>query len=355
MIEKRIEAFRGLLKKNGIECALLTSDVNRNYMSGFTGNESYAIITADRAIFVTDSRYTEQAANQVANYEIIEYKGYFIDFFQDFIEKLNVKNIGFEDNYVPYNFYKSLSDRLKLDIIPLGDIVEGLRIIKDKEELSLIRHAASIADDAFDHMLSFIRAGMTEFQVGLELEFFMKKNGASALSFPSIVASGSRSSLPHGEATKKIINKGEFLTLDFGCVYEEYCSDMTRTLIIGEPDDKMIEIYETVLGAQKEALKFIKAGLTGAEVDKIARKYINDRGFGKYFGHGLGHGVGRLVHEGPYISFKGVEELKSGMVITDEPGIYIPSFGGVRIEDLLVVLDGGCEVFSKAPKDLIII
>ena len=196
---------------------------------------------------------------------------------------------------------------------------------------------------------------MTEREIGLELEFTMKKLGADALSFPSIIASGVRGALPHGQATDKIVSSGEMLTLDFGCVYEGYCSDMTRTIALGQPDDRMIEVYNVVLEAQEKALEAVKAGVTGAQLDKIARDIIKDNGYGEYFGHGLGHGVGRMVHEEPFISIRGDKPLREGMIITDEPGIYIPGIGGVRIEDLILVKEDGYELLSNSPKELICI
>lgn len=355
LYNKRIENLRRLMVKENLDGILLISDVNRNYMSGFTGNESYSIITANKAIFITDSRYTEQAKIETKDYEVIEYKGAFVDFLSDLVKNLNIKKLGFEDNIISYSTYNTYKNKLVSALIPIGNMIEEIRIIKDEVEIQCIRDAAEIADKAFTHMLSFIKLGMTEREVGLELEFFMKRNGATDLSFPSIVASGVRSSLPHGEATEKTIKNGEFLTLDFGCIYKDYCSDMTRTIVIGDPDDKMIDIYNVVLTAQKTALSYIKPGITGIDLDSVARNIIKESGYGDYFGHGLGHGVGREIHEAPYISFKGKHTLKKGMIITDEPGVYIPGFGGVRIEDLICVTDNGYEVISKSPKDLICI
>ncbi|MCY6483746.1 Xaa-Pro peptidase family protein [Clostridium aestuarii] len=355
MICMRIENIRKKMEKKGIDALLLVSDSNRNYMSGFTGNESFSVITLDRAIFITDSRYTQQAREEVKEYEISEYKGSFSDYLSKLAKELNINKLGFEDDIISYSQYLEYEEKLSCELVPIKGMVQELRIIKDNDEIKNIKKAASIADKAFKHMLTFIKASMSEKEVELELEFTMKKLGASGLSFTSIVASGVRSSLPHGTATDKIIQNGEFLTMDFGCVYNEYCSDMTRTLVIGEPNDKMKDMYEVVLAAQKKALKTIKPGLTGKEVDKVARDYIQSKGYGEYFGHGLGHGVGRVVHEMPRISPTGNEILKPGMVITDEPGVYIPNFGGLRIEDLILVTEEGCEILSKSPKELICI
>ncbi|MFL0196885.1 M24 family metallopeptidase [Clostridium sp. WILCCON 0269] len=357
MFKKRIEKLRKSMEKKGFDGILLVGDANRNYLSGFTGNESFAIITLDKAFFITDSRFTEQARQQVEDYEVLEYgKGVsFIDFLSDLLDKINVKKVGFEENILSYSQYNLYTSKLQCEFIPMNGIVEELRVIKDEFEIKAIQNAAVIADKAFEHIIKFIKCGMTEREIGLELEFYMKKLGAKDLSFPSIVASGVRSSLPHGEATDKVVNMGEFLTLDFGCIFDGYCSDMTRTVVIGEPTQKMMGIYDIVLEAQQLALKEYKPGIPASHVDGIARDYIAKKGYGQYFGHGLGHGVGREIHELPTISYKNKGELKVGMIVTDEPGIYIPDFGGVRIEDLLIVTENGGKVLSKSPKELLCI
>lgn len=355
MFEDRIEKLRRSMKSKDLDGVLLVGDSNRNYLSGFTGDESYSLITKNKLFFITDSRFTEQAKQQVKDYEVLEYgkSNPFVDFLSNLIDKENVKKLGFEENIVTYSQYESYNNKLKCELVPMNGMVEDIRTIKDDEELSIIKSAAEIADKAFSHMLDYIKVGMTERQVGLELEFCMKKLGASDLSFPSIVASGKRSSLPHGQATDKVLDEGDFLTLDFGCIYKGYCSDMTRTIVIGKPSDKMVEIYNTVLEAQEKALKEYRPGVKAADVDSVARNYIAEKGYGEYFGHSLGHGVGMDIHESPVIGYKNSEELKENMVVTDEPGIYIPDFGGARIEDLLIVTENGGEVLSKSPKQLI--
>lgn len=357
MFKKRIDKLRKAMDKYGIDGVLLVGDANRNYLSGFTGNESFSVITCDKAFFITDSRFTEQAVHQVKDYEVLEYgRGIsFIEFLDNLLNKIGIKRIGFEENVISYSEYNLYTSKLQCEFVPMNGIIEKLRIVKDEFEIQSIQRAADIADKAFEHIVKFIKCGMTEREIGLELEFYMKKLGARELSFPSIVASGTRSSLPHGEATDKAVNKGEFLTLDFGCIFDEYCSDMTRTVVIGEPTQKMLKIYNTVFEAQQLALKEYKPGISAAYVDSAARDYIEREGYGKYFGHGLGHGVGRQIHEAPTISFKNKGKLEKGMVVTDEPGIYIPDFGGVRIEDLLVVTEEGGKVLSRSQKELICI
>lgn len=352
MVNYRLKNFREELNKSGIDGAFIFSDVNRNYLSGFTGDESYIVVTQNEAIFLTDSRYIEQARNEVLEFEVRQYNGEILEYIKNLVRDLDIKNLGFEESFLTYTMYNSLSSMEGIQVTKLNGIVEKLRQIKDEQEIMRIEKAAFIADKAFCHMLEYIKPGMSEISVGLELEFFMRRMGASGLSFPSIVASGKRSSLPHGTATEKALENGDFLTLDFGCVYNGYCSDITRTVVIGKASEKQKEIYSIVLNANEEALKFIKPGITGEKLDSIARAIIIQNGYGENFGHSLGHGVGMVVHELPYISKKGKNPIEAGMVITDEPGIYIPDFGGVRIEDLVLVTNDGCRVLSGADKKL---
>lgn len=358
MYEQRILKLRSKMKEKEIDAAILIGDPNRNYMSGFKGDESFSIISKDKAIFMVDSRFIEQASNEVKDYVVVEYSKNgetLYSYLQKLVKELNIKKLGFEEDVVTYSRYKSIMQATNCELIPLDGMVEELRAAKNEDEIEIMQKAAAIADVAFSHMLEFIKIGMTEREIGIELEFTMKKLGASGLSFPSIVASGVRSSLPHGQATDKKISDGEFLTLDFGCVYKEYCSDMTRTVAIGSISAQMKKIYNIVLKAQMEALKAYKSGVTGKSVDKVARDIIKSYGYGDNFGHSLGHGVGRQIHEIPAISSKSDKVLISGMVVTDEPGIYISGFGGVRIEDILVITDEGSRVLSKSPKHLMCI
>jgi Xaa-Pro aminopeptidase len=350
----RVEKFREYFKTLNIDAALVYDDSNRNYLSGFTGDESYAFITMDKAYFITDSRFTEQAQMEVSDFEVLEYKGLIEDFIKQLVLENNIKYLGVEEDRMTLASFEKYGSKLSdTNIVKLNQTIEKIRTIKDESEIETIAKAAEIADKAFDHILGFIKPGMREIDVALEIEFFMRKQGASRLSFPTIAASGKRSSLPHGSASDKVIEQGDFLTLDYGCVYNGYCSDMTRTLVIGKASDKQKEIYNAVLDAQEAALRAVRPGMKCFDLDKIARDIITERGYGDKFGHGLGHGVGRLVHESPRVSFKSNEVLDAGMIITDEPGIYIPGFGGVRIEDLVLVTNDGYKVLSNSPKHLI--
>jgi len=350
----RIIKLRKLIREKEIDAVFAYSAANNRYLSGFTGSTGYTIVGSDNADFITDFRYMEQAHEQCKGYNIVIQKGNIFDEVNKIITDNKIKRLGIEEDFMTVEMFEELKSKLPgIELLPAKGIFNKLRIVKDNSEIENIRKAAEIADKAFAHILGYIKPGIAELEVALELEYFMKKQGASGLSFETIVASGVRSSMPHGEASEKIIQNGEFLTLDFGCVYNGYCSDMTRTVFIGKAGEKHRKIYNIVLEAQTEALKGIKPGVTGKSVDKIARDIITREGYGEYFGHGLGHGVGLLVHEGPRLSIMGEDILEPGMIVTDEPGIYIPDFGGVRIEDLVLVTEEGAEILSHSPKELI--
>jgi len=353
-LEKRLAVLREKLAANNLSAAFIYSKENRRYISGFTGSTGYVIVTADKAYFVTDFRYRDQAQQQCVGFEVIIHGSSLICQLKETLSNSNVKTLGIEEGTMTVAFYENLKSSLdNVELLPLKGIMDELRLYKDAEEIENIAKAAAIADDAFTHILSFIKPGIREVEVAVELEYFCKKHGAAEMSFDSIVASGVRSSLPHGVFSQKVINNGEFLTLDFGCVYNGYCSDMTRTVFVGKADEKQKKIYNTVLEAQQKALEQIKPGILGKEVDKIARDIITAAGYGENFGHGLGHGVGLAVHEEPRLSPLGERVLEANMVVTDEPGIYIAEYGGVRIEDLVLITEEGNRVLSKSPKHLI--
>lgn len=348
----RIEKLREFMAQRGLDSLFLLKPENRRYATGFTGTTGLVLLTRQRAMFFTDFRYMAQAKKQCVGYEILEVSREMS--FLDYMRTMRLGKMGFENTEMDVATYTHMRDSLpNTEFIALGNGLLEVRAVKDQNEIENIKKAASIADEAFEHILNFISPGMKENEVALELEIFMRRKGASALSFESIVASGLRSALPHGVATDKVIEHGDIVTMDYGCVYNGYCSDMTRTVIIGKANEKQKKIYNIVLEAQQRVIGKIFPGKTGQDLDLIARNYIDRRGYGSYFGHGLGHGVGLQIHELPNISVLGKEPLVSGMIITDEPGIYIPDFGGVRIEDLILVTDSGCEVLSKSTKDLI--
>ncbi len=333
------------------EAALISGYPNIFYYSGFTSGDAYLLISHDARFIITDSRYTIQAREQAKGFEILDIKYGFEKVFA----KTDAKYIGFEESIMSVMEYKRLRSKLKQnqDLVEMQSLINEQRKIKDEEEIKKIAEAEKIGDAAFDYVLKEIRSGRTEREIALLIEFFMKKQGASALSFDTIAASGKRSAMPHGVATDKVIENGDFLTLDFGCVFEGYCSDMTRTVVVGKASDRQREIYDIVLDAQNAAIKTIREGIPCSAVDAAARDVINNAGYGDKFGHGLGHSVGIEIHEAPSFAPKCSEAVQNGNVITVEPGIYIDGFGGVRIEDLIAIKNGAALNLTHSPKELI--
>ena len=353
-MEKRINMLKEKLKEQNIEAFLVTKNENVRYLSQFTGTSGKLLITQNDSIFITDFRYLDQAASQTDGCVIKEISSNFFEGFAELIKRKKIKNLSFESQDLNFKTYQKLKDKLELDSLnPVESLVENLRMIKDQTEMQKIKKAVEIADQGFQFLLDFIEAGKTEREIALELEFFMKRNGGEANAFDFIVASGKRGAMPHGVASNKTINKGELVTIDFGTVYQGYHSDMTRTVAVGEVAPELKQIYELVLTAQKQVIADIKAGMGCIEADKIARDIIAEAGYKDNFGHGLGHGIGLEIHEAPRLSYTSEDTLEAGMVVTDEPGIYVSDLGGVRIEDDLLITEDGCEVLNSAPKELI--
>lgn len=357
-MEKRLTGLRAAMSARGLEAYLVMRPENRRYLSGFTGSAGYLLVTHDDAILLTDFRYRSQAVEQAPHFRFVEISNALpIEAIQAEITSKKLKNIGFEKDYVNYAQYEAFAAGFTgFELIPSGGLVEELRAVKDESELAIMRQAAKIADDAFTHILGYLKPGISERDVALELEIFMRRQGAKSSAFDIIVASGKRSSLPHGVASDKILEKGDFVKLDFGAYYQGYNSDLTRTVVLGQPSDKQREIYSVVLEAQLHALANIKPGMTGKEADALARDIITAKGYGDHFGHSLGHGLGMVVHEQPNLSVRAAGQvLQPGNVVTVEPGIYLPELGGVRIEDDIVITETGNEVLTHSTKEFLII
>jgi len=355
-VNHRLEALRAKLSEQSLPALLVMKDPNRIYLSGFTGSSGILVVTAEAAVLITDGRYTEQATQQAAGFRVVIHTESMVASVKQTLAELGVSRVGFEKDHWTVSQYETWSKALApVELLGVEGLTESLRRVKDGEEIRRMRQAQAITDQAFRHILGFIQPGMKETDVALELEYTMKKLGAEDLAFETIAASGPRSALPHGRASDRVLENGDLLTLDFGCMYQGYCSDMTRTVMIGEPNDKQREIYDIVLQAQLAGVAAVGPGVSGRDVDRACREVITAHGYGEAFSHSTGHGVGLLIHEGPAASVRSEDILQPGMMVTIEPGIYIAGFGGVRIEDLVLVTESGHDVLGNSPKDLIIL
>ncbi|MGF7143451.1 Xaa-Pro aminopeptidase [Anaerotaenia torta] len=344
-----------ILQRLSLDAILISNGNNMRYISGFAGETGYLYISGSRHAVITDFRYTIQAELEAEGYEVITIgNGGYGETLNEVLQAEGVKRLGFEAEDMLFADYTRLKEKLKVqEMVPVGSEVTALRRIKTPRELEWIKKAEAIGDMVFTEILDYIKPGMTELEIAARIEYLLKVKGASGCSFPAIVASGVNSSMPHAVPSAKKVEAGDFLTMDFGCVYEGYCSDMTRTIVIGKASEKQKEVYNTVLKAQLAALDYIRAGVKGKEVDKIARDIIYQAGYEGCFGHGLGHSVGLYIHENPRLSMLEEDIIEAGMTETVEPGIYIKGFGGVRIEDLVVVTQDGHENFTFSEKKLI--
>ena len=353
-MQRRLERFDAKLAQSGLDALLVTGQKNIYYLTDFWGTNATVFITKNRRLFLTDSRYTLIAKQSVHGFDIIETKDPLKDIVK-IIEADKLETIGF-DNQVSFAYYQGLQAIFEgYTLSPQSNFMEELRMIKDEKELATIRKACSISDRAFTDVLDFIKPGQTtELQVANFLDFRMREYGASGISFESIIASGYRSAMPHGVASEKVIQSGETLTMDFGCYYNHYVSDMTRTIHIGDTTDEEREIYDIVLRSNQALIDAAKAGMTRRDYDKVARDVIVEVGYGDYFTHGIGHGIGLDIHEIPYFG-NSDETIEAGMVLTDEPGVYLADKYGVRIEDDIIITENGCELITLAPKELIVL
>lgn len=348
-----LSEFINKLPKN-VDGALIVSPESRRYFTGFNASDGFLFITKSGSVFLTDSRYIEAAKNKIICCEVEEQKGKLMDY----AKRFNCKVLAVEADRLTVTQLKNLRKALhgiKLTTISTDKIIDSFRAVKNEAEIENICKAQRIAEAAFDHILGFIKVGVTEKEIALELDHYMLSHGADGLSFETIAISGANTSKPHGVPTDKKIEHGDFVTMDYGAVVNGYHSDMTRTVAVGAASDEQKKIYKIVFEAQLAVLQVLKNGVKCSDADKAARDVITEAGYGEYFRHSTGHGVGIEIHEKPFISPKSTATLRSGNVVTDEPGIYIPGKFGVRIEDMALITENGCKNLTKAPKELIII
>lgn len=356
MIDKRLEQLRLAMEANHIEALLITNEYNRKYVTGFTGSSGVVLVTSDDILLFTDFRYIEQASLEAPHCQIVNHGTTLIQQIRERLATVAIKHLSFEAKHMTYDTYEAYQGVLgEIELVPSEGIVEQLREVKDEGELAILREAAILADDAFMYIIKHLKPGVSEQDIALKLEIFMRERGATSSSFATIVASGERSALPHGVASERLIGNNEFVTLDFGAYYKGYCSDITRTVVVGQATPKHKELYDIVLEAQMHALEHIKPGMSGQEADALTRDIIKRYGYGDHYGHGTGHGIGMEIHEAPRLSPTSDSVLAPGMTATVEPGIYIPSFGGVRIEDDIVITAHGAERLTLSTKELICI
>ncbi|MCE5038141.1 M24 family metallopeptidase [Staphylococcus auricularis] len=350
----RLQTLKNNLQDEQLDAIVVLSDYNRRYLSKFSGTSGALVITTSEQYLLTDFRYIEQATNEATEFEIVNQQGNLIDAIVQQLESVNAEKVGFEGDLISYDQFTQL-DKGQYTLQSISGLIEKIREVKDEDEIELIQQAADIADEAYEYILTVVKAGMTEQQVKAKLESKMLELGAEGTSFTTIVASGQRGALPHGVASDKAIENGDLVTLDFGAYYKGYASDMTRTFAVGQPDQKLVDIYNIVLEANKKGIEAAKPGITGKALDAVARDYIAEKGYGDAFGHSLGHGIGLDVHEGPAISKNSDATLNVNQCVTIEPGIYVEGLGGVRIEDDILITENGCQRFTKSTKDLIIL
>ncbi len=354
-LNNRLTRLRQSFGEKDIDTILISQQENRYYFSGFDGTAGFLLITKGDSILATDFRYWEQAKKQATDFELFQITSDIEDWLPKLLNGLNVKNIGFEDNHLSfaaYNRLENIFSKLKppINLIPLGALIDLQRAIKEPREIELIKNTVSLADDAIAYFIKIIKTGMSELEVAWETEKYLRENGSQALPFDLIVASGPNSALPHAQPTEKKIKQGEPVLIDLGAKAQNYVSDLSRTICLGQMDNTFEKVYSVVLRAQQAAIEGIYSGMNAHQADSLARDVITNCGYGKQFGHSLGHGLGLMVHEEPLLKHDSKKELIDNMVFTIEPGIYIPGWGGVRLEDTVMLENGKIKVLSQAEK-----
>ncbi|MDP2953999.1 MAG: Xaa-Pro peptidase family protein [Chloroflexota bacterium] len=352
-MNSRLPKLRQLLTEKEMEAIIISQADNRRYLSGFVGTAGFLLITQEQAVLATDFRYTEQAKTQAPDFEVVQIEGEPQRWFPRLAARLERRRWAFEAHDLTVSTHGHIAEAVKetsLQLIPTQGLVEGIRAVKDEEELACLKKAAALSDAAFQYIAERLRPGMTELGVAWEVEKYFREHGSEPLPYDVIVASGPNSALPHAHPTDRPIQEGEPIIFDIGARCQGYCSDLSRTLCLGQPDDRFPRLYDLVLGAQLTALATIKPGLSGEQADGLARTVIEQGGYGEAFGHGLGHGVGLVVHELPRLGKGSTDLLAEGMVFTVEPGVYISGWGGIRIEDMAILEKGKARSLSQASK-----
>jgi Xaa-Pro aminopeptidase len=351
----RVAAARAFLQRFDVDIILFSELNDIRYLTGFSGSEGALLLGESEVFLFTDSRYTTQAANETMGCAVVEFRDK-VKAIASQIEKLGAASIGIQAEHTSVSLYNELQHSLpSVRLVALGPEIEVLRSIKDCREVEILARTAAIASKAFGDILSLIRPGISEKQLALQLEVALRTRGADDKSFDFIVASGVRGALPHGRASEKVISSGELVTVDFGAILDGYASDETVTVAVGRVDTKQRDVYQIVKDAHDMAIDAVRPGVALKHLDAVARGHIEEKGFGDYFRHGLGHGIGLDVHEKPVVSFRSEGEVSEGMVFTIEPGIYLPGWGGVRIEDTVCVTSDGCMLLTKVSKELVVL
>jgi len=351
-ITNRLQKLRQGLIEQGIDALLVSQPENRHYLSGFDGSSGFLLITSQKVTLATDFRYVEQAKIQAPDYEVFQITGDSYNWLPELVARLNLERLGFEAGDVTFAMYQRLTETLsktesQLKLVPIDGLVESIRAIKEPEEIELITKAVEITDSAFKYIEKIIHAGMREKELAWEIERFLRETGSEAVPFDIIVASGSNSALPHAKPSSRAIQADEPVIIDIGAKCGGYSSDLSRTICLGTGDETFNKIYDTIIRAQQAALAGIEAGMTGDQVDSLARAVIEQAGYGEAFGHSLGHGLGLAPHEQPRLGPRSSDRLADSMVFTIEPGIYLAGWGGVRIEDDVVMEGGKARLISR--------
>ena len=347
----RLTKLRATLAKHDLDAVLISQPENRRYLSGFTGSAGWLILSAERAVLATDFRYYEQVGREAPGFELAKVKGKFPELLPGLLADVGARRLGFESQHLTVDQHSTWSAAAgTVEWVPLKQIVEPIRAVKDEAEIEAMRRSVALTDAAFAHLLEVIGPGMTEREAAWAIETYMRTHGASKVAFDLSVAAGPNGALPHARAGDHALQPGEPIVVDIGCVLDGYCSDMTRTFCLGQPSPKYLEVWDLVLRAQEAAEAVIRAGVSGVEADAAARDLITAAGYGEHFGHGLGHGVGLAVHESPWASRLSEDALEANMTLTVEPGIYLPGAFGVRLEDLVIIREQGIEILTNSPK-----